>query len=173
MLGRILALLVLAAAILFADDFPYQKPPETVRQALNAAPTPAVSVSPQRDYAVFMQQVRYPAIAEVAQPMLRLAGIRIDTNTNAMHLAPTYTSYTIQRLSDGGEVKIATQREAKLGAPIWSADGKQFAFTNTTASGIELWMATTATGRARRIEGAVVNGVFASGGGPVALWLGG
>src|ERR1700758_3617310 len=101
LLRRILALAILATAFLFADDFPYQQPPKTVTQALNAAPTPVASVSPQRDYAVFMQPVRYPGIAEVAQPMLRLAGVRIDTNTNAMHLATTYTSYAVQRLSDG------------------------------------------------------------------------
>jgi len=183
MLRRILALAVLASAgILVADDFPYQQPPKIVMDALNAAPTPAISVSPQRDYAVFMQLVRYPAIADVAQPMLRLAGIRIDTNTNAVHLAPTFTSYAIQRLSDGGEVKITMPHDAKVGAPIWSPDGKQFAFTNTTTKGVELWIATTATGQARRIDGAVVNGVFPTviGGGPagpptvgsVAQWLG-
>src|SRR5277367_5363060 len=98
---RIPALAVLAATFLVAADFPYQQPPKSVVQALNAAPTPVVSVSPQRDYAVFMQQVRYPAIAEVAQPMLRLAGIRIDTNTNGMHGAISHTSYVIERLSDG------------------------------------------------------------------------
>jgi dipeptidyl aminopeptidase/acylaminoacyl peptidase len=168
--SRIFALAVLVTStILIADDFPYQQPPKTIIEALNAPPAPAISVSPQHDYAVFMQQLRYPSIAEVAQPMLRLAGIRIDTNTNAMHLAPSYTSYTIQRLSDGGEVKIALPRDSKLGAPMWSPDGKQFAFTNTTIKDVELWMAATATGQARRIEGAVVNGV---GTGPMAEWMG-
>ncbi len=169
MLLRISALAILATTFLVAADFPYQHPPKGVVQALNAAPTPVVSVSPQHDYAVFMQQVRYPSIAEVAQPMLRLAGIRIDTNTNAMHLAPSYTSYAIRRLSDGGEVKIATPPDAKLGAPIWSPDGKQFAFTDTTKKGVELWIATTATGQVRRVEGAVVNAVGAA---PVAEWMG-
>ena len=163
---------ILIAGYLVADDFPYQQPSKTVIEALNAAPTPAISVSPQRDYAVFMQQLRYPSIAEVAQPMLRLAGIRIDTNTNAMHMAPTYTSYAIRRLIDGGEVKIATPRDAKLGAPIWSPDGKQFGFTNTTRSGIELWIVNTATGQARHIAGAIVNGVMANGAGSAAEWLG-
>jgi dipeptidyl aminopeptidase/acylaminoacyl peptidase len=59
--------------------------------------------------------------------------------------------------------------ESKLGAPIWSPDGKQFAFTNTTKKGVELWIASTATGQARRIDGAVVTGV---GAGPVAEWMG-
>jgi dipeptidyl aminopeptidase/acylaminoacyl peptidase len=167
---RLFALAILVTStILVADDFPYQQPPKTIIEALNAPPAPAISVSPQHDYAIFMQQLRYPSIAEVAQPMLRLAGMRIDTNTNAMHLAASYTSYALQRLSDGGEVKILLPRDAKLGAPVWSPDGKQFAFTNTVKDGVELWMAVTATGQARRIDGAVVNGV---GAGPAAEWMG-
>ena len=127
--------------------------------ALNAPPTPTVSVSPRRDYAIFMQTVRYPPIAEVAQPMLRLAGIRIDTDTNGMHLASNYTSFSLKRLSDGADITVALPRAAKLSAPIWSADGKQFAFTNTSAQGIELWIGSTATGQTRRMEGVAINGV--------------
>src|ERR1700677_4244797 len=97
----ILTILILAATtFVLADDFPYQKPPKAVLDVLNAPLTPTISISPRRDYAVFMQPVRYPPIAEVAQPMLRLAGIRIDTNTNGMHLAPVFTSYTLKRISD-------------------------------------------------------------------------
>ena len=132
---------------------------------LNAPPTPAVSVSPQRDYAIFMQVVRYPPISDVAQPMLRLAGIRIDTNTNGMHMAPYYISYAVKRLADGDDVKVAFPQDAKMGPPVWSSDGKRFAFTNTTPHGMELWMATTATGQTRRFDGVVVNGVLTSGGG--------
>ncbi|MGA7413194.1 MAG: prolyl oligopeptidase family serine peptidase, partial [Bryobacteraceae bacterium] len=173
-LKRLTLCFLASFTLLFADDFPYQQPPKTVADALNAPLTPMISVSPQRDYAVFMQPVLYPPITDVAQPMLRLAGIRIDTNTNAMHMALTFASYAIHRLSDGGEIKITTPRDAKLGAPIWSPDGQQFAFTNTTANSVELWLATTATGQTRRVDGAVVNGVFPAGGrgGSVAAWLG-
>jgi dipeptidyl aminopeptidase/acylaminoacyl peptidase len=157
---------------LFAEDTLYRQPPKLVASALNAAPTPAVSVSPQHDYAIFLQTVRYPPIADVAQPMLRLAGIRIDSNTNGMHLAPSYTSYSIKRLADGADVKISPPPGAKLGPPVWSPDGKQFAFTNTSAHGIELWIASTATGQIRRMEGIVINGVQPAGAGarPVE-WL--
>ncbi len=140
---------VLTATILVAEDFPYHQPPKEVMEVLNGLPTPVVSVSPQHDYAIFLQPVRYPSISEVAQPMLRLAGIRIDTNTNGMHMAPNYTSYSIKRLSDGTDVKFSLPRDSKLGAPLWSPDGKQFAFTNTTPHGIDLWLATTATGVSR------------------------
>src|SRR5215472_6913036 len=132
-----------AAAFLLADDFPYHKPSKVIAEALNALPTPGASISPQRDYVIFTQGIRYPSISEVAQPMLRLAGIRIDTNTNGMHLAPYSISFELKHLTDGADIKISTPANAKLGAPVWSPDGKQFAFTNTTGSGIELWLGTS------------------------------
>ena len=175
-MGRIRILssaLLLAAVVLSAEDAFYRQPPKPVADALNVPPTPAVSVSPQRDYAVFLQSVRYPPIADVAAPMLRLAGIRIDSNTNGMHLAPSYRSYSIKRLADGTDVKIGSPPDAKLGPPVWSPDGKQFAFTNTTGHAIELWIAAAATGQTRRMEGVVVNGVLPAGnGGRPVEWLG-
>jgi dipeptidyl aminopeptidase/acylaminoacyl peptidase len=165
---------VLAISLsLGADEFSYRQPPKEVLDVLNARLTPAISVSPQRDAAIFMQAVRYPPIAEVAQPMLRLAGLRIDVNTNGLHLAPYYRSFTLKRLPDGADVRIVAPAEAKLGAPIWSPDGKQFAFTNTTDHGIELWIGSSVTGQARRLEGATINGVRAGGAGnPAVSWLG-
>jgi dipeptidyl aminopeptidase/acylaminoacyl peptidase len=161
---KLAASLLLATTSLLADDTFYRQPPKPVLDALSALPTPAVSVSPQRDYAIFMQAVRYPSIAEVAQPMLRLAGIRIDVNTNGMHLAPNYISFDLKRLSDGESVKLALPQDAKLGAPVWSPDGKQFAFTNTAGHGIELWIGSTTTGQTRKMEGVRINGVVPAGG---------
>ena len=138
-MGRLypLAVVLVFSALVNAEDFPYRQPPKAVVEALNALPTPAVSVSPQHDYAIFMQAVRYPPVAEVAQPMLRLAGIRIDANTNALHLAPYYVSYTLKRLPGGEDIRIALPMGAKASAPVWSHDGKQFAFTNVTAHEVE------------------------------------
>ena len=156
----------------------YQKPPKEVQDVLNAKPTPAISVSPARDYALFLQAVRYPSIAEVSQPMLRLAGMRIDANTNGLHLAPNFASYELKRLSDGATVALKLPPSVKLSAPAWSPDGKQFAFTNTTEHSIDLWVATTATGAVRQAPGLRVNGVRAAGFGPRAggtgavEWLG-
>ena len=69
-----------------------------------------------------MQPVRYPPIAEVAQPMLRLAGLRIDIRTNGPHLPFYNTAYTIKRLSDASDIPVAASpgvKGVKLGAPLW------------------------------------------------------
>jgi dipeptidyl aminopeptidase/acylaminoacyl peptidase len=168
MIGR-LSLLILPTLV-WAGDSPYQQPPTEIREVLNAPPTPTVSVSPQRDCAIFLQAVRYPPIAEVAQPFLSLAGIRVDANTNGVHMANYYVSFTIKKLPGGESVAITMPKGGKFGAPVWSPDGKQFAFTNTLAKGIELWIGSPSTGQTRRIPGLMVNGVQA--GGAVVQWMG-
>ena len=168
MIGR-LSLLILPALI-WAGDFPYQQPPKEIRDALNAPPTPAVSVSPQRDYAIFLQAVRYPPIAEVAQPFLSLAGIRVDANTNGVHMANYYVSFTIKKLPGGESIAITMPKDGKFGAPVWSPDGRQFAFTNTLAHGLELWIGSPSTGQTHRVPSLAVNGVQA--GGTAVQWMG-
>src|SRR6516225_8211541 len=105
----LLASILTASALMQAEDFPYHQPPKEIQDVLNAPPIPQISVSPRHDYAILMQAVRYPPITELAQPMLRLAGIRIDTNTNGLHMAPYFVSFAIKRLGDGGDVAITTR----------------------------------------------------------------
>lgn len=161
----IAAVTSLCATTLLAEDFPYHQPSKDVVDVLNAPPTPAVSVSPQHDAVIFMQSVRYPSISEVAQPMLRLAGIRIDAMTNGMHLAQNYRALTLKRLPDGADISVDLPKDGKPGAPVWSPDGKQFAFTNTVSNGIELWIGSAMTGKTKRVEGVRINGVRVGGGG--------
>ena len=170
---------LLLAAVPFAclAETAYQKPSKEVLDVLLAKPTPQISVSPARDYAIFVQPVRYPSIAEVSEPMLRLAGMRIDANTNGLHLAPNFSAFELKRLSDGSTVSLKLPAQVKLGQPAWSPDGKRFAFTNTTGHSIDLWIATTATGEVRQVPGIRINGVRAAGFGPRAggaamEWLG-
>jgi dipeptidyl aminopeptidase/acylaminoacyl peptidase len=49
-----------------------------------------------------------------------------------------------------------------VGAPQWSPDNRQIAFTNSTGSGIELWVAVVATGESKRVTSARLNGVAGS-----------
>jgi dipeptidyl aminopeptidase/acylaminoacyl peptidase len=160
--------LLLAAATLPAAET-WQKPPKVVLDALNAPATPTLSVSPARNYAIQVQPVRYPPIAELAQPMLRLAGQRINPRTNGLHNATHNSSLSLRKLPEGTEIAIELPPNPKLSTPRWSPDGAHFAFTNTTATGIELWVGDTATGKTHRIEGvrinAVMGGGFGGGGG--------
>src|SRR5688572_21915507 len=78
----------------------YFKPPLPVLDVLDAPPPPAVSVSPTRDQLLLMRLTRYPAIADIAAPMLRLAGLRINPHTLGPHLPPNIVGLTLQPLAD-------------------------------------------------------------------------
>jgi dipeptidyl aminopeptidase/acylaminoacyl peptidase len=138
----------------------YQKPPKEIMDVLNAPVTPTVILSPTRDYMVLMEGVRYPPISDLAQPMLRLAGLRINPKTNGPHNAPYFVGLTVKKISDGKETKVVLPANARVSFPSFSADGKQFAFYNITPNGLELWVAETATAKAKQIKGVQLNGVL-------------
>ncbi len=140
----------------------YQKPPQAVLDVLNAPVPPAASISPTREHMLLLQGVRYPPITELAQPMLRLAGLRINPNVTGPHRSPYYVGVTVKKIADGSEQKVQLPAGAQVGVPVWSADGRRFAFTNVTPAGTELWVGDAARARAHKINGVAVNAVIGS-----------
>src|SRR5580692_658597 len=157
-------LLAPAALLIFAADNTYQKPPKAIEDILNSPPTPALSLSPNHAYAIEGSPVRYPPIAELSEPMLRLAGIRINPKTNGLHNTTFQSNLLLRKIPEGTEIKIALPPNPKLSGALWSPDGSHFAFTNSTAAGIEIWIGETATGRTHRLPNVRVNEVFGGGG---------
>src|SRR2546421_9508677 len=141
---------VLTALLVLAAE-PYRKPSKAIIDALNSPMTPTLTVNPTRDFAMQGQPVRYPPIAEMAQPMLRIAGMRINPKTNGLHNTTFESSLMLRKIPEGTEIKVDLPPSPKLTPGAWSPDAKNFAFTNTTANGIELWIGDT-SGKARKIE---------------------
>ncbi|HEY1493641.1 MAG TPA: prolyl oligopeptidase family serine peptidase [Candidatus Solibacter sp.] len=154
-------LLVLPALVVSGAEL-YRKPPKAVLDALNSPVTPTLTINPTHTFAMQGQPVRYPPIAELAQPMLRIAGMRINPKTNGLHNTVFNSSLTLRKIPDGTEIKVDLPANAKLSLGHWSPDATRFAFTNTTDHGIELWIGDT-TGKARKVEGVRVNAVMAGG----------
>src|SRR5580658_5670237 len=161
---RVAMLLIPASLLSFGADT-YQKPPKEIMDILNSPTTPTLSLSPSRAYAMQGSPVRYPPIAELAEPMLRLAGVRINPKTNGLHNATFNTNLTLRKIPEGMEIKVVTPPNSKLSMPRWSPDGTHFAFTNATSAGIELWIGDSATGRTHRLPNIRINDVLAGDGG--------
>ena len=94
---RIQTLLLCLAGLAFADEV-YQKPPKEVLDVLNAPATPRAAVSPTHTHVVLAEPLRYPPIAVYGQPMLRLAGIRINPKNNGPHRPTLYVSPVLKRV---------------------------------------------------------------------------
>ena len=135
----------------------YQKAPKAIADILNAPPLPGVSLSPARDRMILLESRGYPSVSELAEPMLRLAGLRINPSTNGPHRANRIVGLRIRTLADGKEVKVQLPAGASIDSPRWSPDGRQFAFTNTLDNGVELWIGHSVTGTVRRIPGIRLN----------------
>ena len=158
---RATILFSLAALTLVAAE-KYQKPSKAVMDVLNAPITPTLQLNPAHTYAMQAQPVRYPPLAELAQPMLRIAGMRINPKTNGLHNTIFNSSLMLRKIPEGTEIKVDLPPNPKLSGARWSPDGKQFAFTNTTPAGIELWIGDT-TGKTHKVEGVRVNAVMGGG----------
>ncbi|HKE29204.1 MAG TPA: prolyl oligopeptidase family serine peptidase [Bryobacteraceae bacterium] len=158
-ISAVLSVVLLGVLVASAAD-PYRKPPQAVLDVLNAPSTPILMVSPTGNEALSGQLVRYPPISELSQRMLRLAGLRINPQTNGLHNAQFDSKLVLWKLGGGAQTAVELPPGAKLNAERWSPDGSHFAFANTTASGIELWVGDSGTGKAHRVEGVRLNAVM-------------
>jgi dipeptidyl aminopeptidase/acylaminoacyl peptidase len=160
---KIKLLLVAAVLVTVSSSYgqgSYKQPPKEIMDVLNAPAIPSTSISPTRDKIAVLVPLRYPPIADLAQPMLRLAGTRVNPNTNGPHLQFYSVSLRFKNVSDGGEIEVTLPAGAKVINLQWSPDGKHAAFGNVTGTGVELWIADTVTGKASRVKNVYVNTAF-------------
>lgn len=153
----------LAALLLplhLAGQGSYKKPPKEILDVLNAPPIPATSISPVHDRIAILEPLRYPPISELAQPMLRLAGLRINPTNTSQHRQPYSVSLRFKTVADGKETRVALPADVKLISPQWSPDGKYLAAGNVTNAGVELWIIETATAKAQKVNNVFVNTAF-------------
>ncbi|MGH7477676.1 MAG: S9 family peptidase [Longimicrobiales bacterium] len=158
-LAAVIALLAQGTRSATAQDA-YRLPPAPIPEILEAPPMPRVLVAPDRERLLLMEQPSMPGIDELAQPMLRLAGLRLNPATNARFGAGGITGLRLKSIADGMEQRIETPAGAEIDNVLWSPDGDRIAFTVVRESGLELWLAGAEDGRSRQLTEPVLNGVM-------------
>jgi dipeptidyl aminopeptidase/acylaminoacyl peptidase len=132
----------------------YQTPPKAIVDILDAAPTPTVLLSPDRSVVALLERRSMPTIADLSEPIHRLAGARINPKTNGRQLRTgAGIGITLKPVAGGAERRISLPASANVGSLAFSPNGRHLAFTNTKPAGIELWVADVATGQARLLSG--------------------
>jgi dipeptidyl aminopeptidase/acylaminoacyl peptidase len=136
----------------------YRQPSQVLVDIADAPPTPGVSVGPGAEWLLLQQGPSLPAIRELAEPELRIAGMRISPQTNGPSRARHALSLTFVKMADLSQVPVTgLPAGARIGAARWSPDGQWISFTNTTDDGIELWVARVGEGAAKRLVEAKLN----------------
>lgn len=163
LLARALPAFVLIAAlggpVLAQDGLSYQQPPAPIADILDRKPTPTPSLSPDGTTLALFDRANLPPIAELAEPMLRLGGYRINPRNNgpANSRVAWLTGLSFQPVEGGPARPVALPAGARLTSPGWSPDGRSVAFLMDAPTGLELWVADVASGQARPLTEARVN----------------
>ncbi|MFT3997683.1 MAG: S9 family peptidase, partial [Asticcacaulis sp.] len=167
---RAVALAAVSALSLFtvamaAPDSGYKTPPAPIAQILDAAPTPTVSLSPERKTMAQFGRENLPSIAAVSEPILRLGGYRINPRNNGPIEARAIwlNSLALEDVATGAVRQVALPKGTRFLSPRWSADGAKLAFVADANGGLELWVVDVKTATATKLTGGIVNAAFGGG----------
>lgn len=143
----------------------YELPSAALQAVVDAPRAPSLYLSPRRDVAAMMQMPSLPSIQVVAQPELKLAGLRINPRTFSDSRFSFGEKLWLMNVADGKERQISgLPAKLSIASVMWSPDQKWLAFNQVdAASGAnELWLVDVAGGSARRLV-AGLNTVIGSG----------
>jgi len=158
-----LTALVLSQSDLFSQEaLTYQLPPSEIVKIVDAPQSSSVSVSPDQSNILVIERPELITIEELSTEELRIAGLRINPAISGPSRQTYNTGFKLMNI-DGTNLREINglPENAALGFPIWSADGKKFAFTNKRSATIELWICDVVSLSASKItEG--INMVFSN-----------
>ncbi|MEE4154012.1 MAG: prolyl oligopeptidase family serine peptidase [Erythrobacter sp.] len=138
----------------------YRLPPEEVADIVTRAPSPRVSLSPDKATMLLMEREALPPVAELAKPMEKLAGLRLDPATNDRHGPREIVGLSLQDIATGTVRDISLPAEADLDHFAWGVDGSKVAFTNTLSAGIDLHVLDIAAATLTKVMSGGVNPIF-------------
>ena len=159
---RRLTLLVVAAAVcgavLAQDNTGYQLPPKDLADLLLAPPTPLVSVDRKGQWMLLSRRPSYPSVEELAQPELRIAGLRFNPGNYALSRQNFTNGFSLKNLGTGQEYPIQGLPVPLMAGNIaWSPGESKIAFTNTTGHRVDLYVIDIATRKAARVNATALN----------------
>jgi dipeptidyl aminopeptidase/acylaminoacyl peptidase len=187
MTHRLFPAALLSAALLIAvpslraqqnaasTELKYRTPPEVMVKLVDAPATPFISLSPAHGTGprriLIEQSSPLPTIADLAEPELRLAGLRFNPKVGAPSRTRYFVSLKLQLLPAAGTATKPAEA-AITGLPAkprvlsaqWSPDGQHIALVNAEDAGLSLWIVDVAKASAARVPGVRLNSVLA---GPV------
>ena len=145
----------------------YQKPPKEVLEVLHAPSLPQSYLDPTRATMILATPIKFPSIADLAQPWHRLAGTRVVARNRSHYAAGYFSAFDLLRVADGAVIHVALPDAAQADDPEWSADGQHYAFAIVTPDALELWIGEAKSGRVTNVPDVRLNPFFA---GPIQ-WM--
>ncbi len=144
----------------------WKSPPEDLMEVLHAPQLPWVWTAPTGEYLFLADPVLYPPLAELAAPMHKLAGIRVNPAINGAHGRHGGTSPRLVQVKGGATTPLDLPAGAEVHDVAWTVDGQHFALTVGHADHIGLWVGSV-QGNLTKIEDLALNPLM----GQAVSWL--
>lgn len=144
----------------------WQSPPEDFLEVLHAPQLPWEWTAPTGEYLLLADPVNYPPLAELAAPMLKLAGMRVNPTLNNIHGHHGGTSPRLVEVEGGATTYLALPAGAEVHGVEFTVDGRHFALTVIHSDHIGLWVGSV-DGDLIEIEGIALNPLM----GTAVSWL--
>lgn len=136
----------------------YQVPPRPIMELADYERAPAVAVDSRKEYMLLSYRPTYKSLDDLNQTEISLAGLRVNPVTNISSSMSYINNLKVQKVMENEAVQVGgLPANPKIANLTWSPDESKVAFTNTTASGVELWVMDFATATARRLTDANLN----------------
>lgn len=162
---KILQLLALLAVVisLRAQNSPtgYQLPPKEIADLLLAKPTPLISVDHKGEWMLLLGRNSYPPVEELAQPEVRIAGLRFNPGNFSPSRQNYFTDLSLKNLRTGKEFRVeGLPAPLNAGNIRWNPTENKIAFTNTTSRQVDLYIIDIATHRATKVNVTPLNTIL-------------
>lgn len=148
----LLFVLGIGCSTLAQENVTYQKPSKEILALADYERAPAVGMDNKKEYMLMSFRNTYKTLDELNQEEMRLGGLRINPITNISSTVTYINNLKIRKISGTTEMQVTGLPEnPKITNVSWSPNEKKIAFTNTTNSGVELWVLDVVTASAKKI----------------------
>jgi dipeptidyl aminopeptidase/acylaminoacyl peptidase len=148
-------------ALYAQDELSYQTPPAAIADLLLAKPSPNVSIDSKGEWMVLFQRNVYSTVEELAQPELRIAGLRINPANFGPSRAAYFTNIEIKNIKTGQTSQISgLPANLRGGSLQWNQNEDAFAFINYTLNRIDLYVVKIVDKAAKQINSTALNAVL-------------
>lgn len=129
------------SAVKAQENVTYQKPSKEILELADYQRAPTVNMDSKKEYMLLSYRNTYKTLDDLNQEEMRLGGLRINPITNISSTVTYINNLKIRKINDKNEIQVKGLPEnARITNISWSPNEKKIAFTNTTNSGVELWI---------------------------------
>lgn len=154
----IFAALLMTMNVFAQQDLGYQTPHDDINILADAPLAPSIRINSDVSTALLLYRNKYKSIAELSEKEMRLAGLRINPKTNISSRATYYYNIKMLDIASGKESEVTgLPADARMANIVWSPDQNYVAFTNTTLTGVELWLLNLKTRSVKQLTDATIN----------------